>query len=148
MLQAKFKVGQKVYGVSNRSNLRQIHVKCDVCESTGKVKVNGKDEEYTCPVCQGRIEIKHYGYIYVISYFNAKIGRVQITEYDEKYKKDNKSEVTYMLDKTGVGSGQIWHEDRLFATEKEAQDFCNRYIPSDYYDREAILKEEYRSIEC
>ena len=42
MLEAKFKVGQQVYAVSNKSDSRQIHVKCDVCNSTGKVKVEGK----------------------------------------------------------------------------------------------------------
>ena len=47
MLEAKFRVGQKVYAVSNKSDSRQIHVKCDVCDSTGRVKVNGRDEEYT-----------------------------------------------------------------------------------------------------
>ena len=145
MIEAKFRVGQKVYAVSNKSDSRQIHVKCDICDSTGKVKVNGRDEEYTCPVCRGRTETEHYGYKYIISHYKAKIGRVQITEYANEYKKDNKSEVTYMLDVTGVGSGQIWKENRLFATEKEATDFCEKYVSSDFYDQEAILKEEYKT---
>lgn len=148
MLQAKFKVGQKVYAVSNKSDSREIHVKCDVCNSTGKVKVNGRDEEYICPACKGRTETEHYGYNYVISYPRAKIGKVQIEEYSKKYEKEYKSNVKYMLEETGVGSGSLWREDRLFATEKDAQDFCEKYVSSDYYDRKAILKEEYQTIEC
>lgn len=138
MLQAKYKLGQKVYAVSSKSNSRQIHVNCDVCNSTGKVKVEGRDEEYKCPVCYGRTKTEHFGYKYVISYYEATIGKVEIQEYDPKYSDQYKSEVRYMLEETGIGSGSLWKEDRLFTTEKDASDFCNRYVPSDYYDREAI----------
>lgn len=145
MLQAKYNVGQKVYAVSNRSDSRQIHVKCDVCNSTGKVKVEGREEEYECPVCHGRTETEHYGYKYVISYHNATIGKVNIEEYSPKYADKFQSRVMYMLEETGVGSGSLWREDRLFATEDEANDFCEKYVSSDYYDEKAILKEEYKN---
>ena len=140
MLEAKFKVGQKVYAVSNTSDTRQIHVKCDVCNSTGKVKVEGREEEYTCPACHGRTETEHYGYKYVISYEKATIGKIEIQEYAPKYKNRHKSEVRYMLEETGVGSGQIWREERLFATYDEAKEFCEKYVSSDYYDENAILR--------
>lgn len=145
MLNAKFKVGQKVYAVSSRSDSRQIHVKCDVCNSTGKIKVEGRDEEYTCPACYGRTETEHYGYKYVISYYEATIGKVEIQEYAPKYRNRHKSEVRYMLEETGVGSGQVWKEERLFATEEEANEFCEKYVSSGYYDEEAILREDYIS---
>ena len=45
-----------------------------------------------------------------------------------------------MLEETGVGSGTCWREERLFATEEEANEFCEKYVSSDYYDREAILR--------
>ena len=45
-----------------------------------------------------------------------------------------------MLKETGVGSGTVWHEHRLFATEEEAQEFCDKYVPSDQYGTKAILK--------
>ena len=80
MLTAKFKVGQKVYAVSNTNDSRQKHVECDVCNSTGKVKVEGRDEEYVCPACHGRTETEHYGYMYVISYYEATIGKIEIEE--------------------------------------------------------------------
>lgn len=146
MLKAKYKVGQKVCAVSNRSDSRKIHVECDVCNSTGKVKIEGSDKEYECPVCHGRMKTEHYGYKYVISYYEATIGKVEIQEYSKKYEKKHKSEVRYMLEETGVGSGTIWREDRLFATEKEAADFCEKYISSDYYDREAMLKDQYKVV--
>ena len=86
MLTAKFEVGQEVYAVSNKSDTRQKHVECDLCNSTGKVKVNGREEEYECPCCHGGTETEHYGYKYVISYDRATIGKVEIQEYAPKYK--------------------------------------------------------------
>ncbi len=88
MLEAKFKVGQKVYAVSNISDSRQVHVECDVCNSTGRVKIEGSDQKYECPVCHGRMETEHYGYKYVISYYEATIGKVEIQEYSKKYEKN------------------------------------------------------------
>ena len=46
-----------------------------------------------------------------------------------------------MLKETGIGSGTIWREERLFATEEEANEFCEKYIPANYYDDlEPILR--------
>lgn len=52
-----------------------------------------------------------------------------------------------MLEETGVGSGAVWREERLFPTKEEANEFCEKYISSDYYDEKAILKDEYNA-EC
>ena len=143
MLTAKFEVGQEVYAVSNISDTRTKRVECDLSNSTGKVKVNGREEEYECPCCHGRMETEHYGYKYVIAYYGATIGKVSIEEYAKKYSRNNKSRVTYMLAETGVGSGTIWKEERLFGTVEEAKESCEKYVSSDYYDEKAILREEY-----
>ena len=45
-----------------------------------------------------------------------------------------------MLKPTGVGSGKVWREDMLFATESEANAFCNTYMPSDDYEKIPILR--------
>lgn len=144
MLKAKYEVGQKVCAVSGISDSRQKHVDCIVCNSTGTVKIKDRDEEYVCPCCYGRMETEYFGYKYVIAYPQAIIGKVEIEEYAPEY--SYKSEVKYMLRETGVGSGKVWKEDRLFATEEEANEFCEKYIPSDYYDEKAILKDEYREL--
>lgn len=142
MLKAKYEVGQKVFAVRKISDSRQKHIDCEVCNSTGKVKIEGREEEYTCPCCNGRMETGHFGYKYIIAYPQAKIGKVQIEEYAKKYR-SYESKVSYMLEETGVGSGTVWREDRLFPTEKEANEFCEKYISSDYYDKSVILKDEY-----
>lgn len=133
MLKPKFEIGQKVFAVTSKYDSEIVHAECDVCNSTGKVKISGRDEEYICPICHGRMEEKHYGFKYIIAYRNATIGKVQTEEYSKRYR-SYQSRITYMLQETGVGSGSIWKEERLFATEEEAIDFCNKYVPSDYYD--------------
>ena len=141
MLVPKYKIGQEVYVVSSTHDSKRVHRQCDVCNSTGKVKIQGSDEKYICPYCHGLMDTEHYGYKYVIAYYGAKIGKIVTEEYAKKYKK-HKSRITYMLEETGVGSGTIWNENRLFSTEDEAKEFCEKYIPSDEYDHEAILREK------
>ena len=43
-----------------------------------------------------------------------------------------------MLDETGVGSGRVWKEERLFATEEEADKFCKQYRPADAADSAVV----------
>ena len=66
-------------------------------------------------------------------------------EYSSKYKGtgkkfDTKSE--YLLEETGVEcGGRIWFEHCLFVNEKEAQEFCEKYAPSDKFSSsKPILK--------
>ena len=132
----KFKPEQKVFIVKpviDTENTK-IHVKCDVCNSTGKVKIVGKDGEYTCPVCHGELIENENKYVFKIIYSNATIGRVQYTEYSSKYKfmgKKFKTESSYLVEETGVEcGGAVWYENQIFATEQEAQNFCVKYIPS------------------
>lgn len=140
MLVPKFELGQKVYAVSSVSDTRRVHTECDVCNSTGLVKVVGRDEEFMCPACEGKYKTEHYGFKYVISYRGAEIGKVQTEEYLARYRSCD-SRITYMLKETGVGSGTIWSEEKLFATEEEANEFCEKYMPADYYDTKAILRD-------
>ena len=142
MLVPKFELGQKVYAVSSVSDTRRVHKECDVCNSTGLVKVVGREENFMCPACEGKYKTEHYGFKYVISYSRATIGKIDMQVYASKYKNRYKSEVKYMLEETGVGSGTLWYENRLFGTKEEANEFCEKYMPANYYDDlEPILKE-------
>ena len=139
MLIPKFELGQKVYAVKARTNTRQEHVKCEVCNSTGFVELKGIDDiPFVCPECRGKMETVHYGQEYMIAYSEATIGKISTEEYENRY--GYKSNVTYMLKETGVGSGTVWNENRLFATEEEALEFCDKYIPSNRWGDEAVLK--------
>lgn len=101
MLKPKFEIGQKVFVATSTYDSEIVHAECDVCNSTGKVKISGRDEEYICPICHGRTEEKHYGFKYIIAYRNAIIGKVQTEEYSKRYR-SYQSRITYMLQETGV----------------------------------------------
>lgn len=137
MLQPKFELGQKVYAVNSRIKQKKVHVLCDVCDSTGLVKLND-NRKYFCPACCGKMETINYGHEYYIAYPKAEIGRVETIEFLPEY--GYKSEINYMLKPTGVGSGRTWKENMLFETESEANTFCNMYMPSDNYYKTPILK--------
>ena len=143
----KFKVGQTVCAVKVVFDIDnpKVHVKCDVCDSTGKIKIVGKDGEYTCPVCHGEVKENENPYKYAIAYPHATIGRVTHEEYSYKYRIKGKkfhTKTEYLLEETGVEcGGQIWFEHNLFSTLEEAQDFCKKYIPSSKFNScEPILK--------
>lgn len=118
-VESKFGIGDKVYNVSNVSiEYPKIRVKCDICDTTGHIHVKGR--KYPCPQCGGK---------YTKDYDNPKahftmpnkapltVGMVQvrITE-DEK-------EIIYMCKETGIRSGTLYSENRLFATYEEAVKF-------------------------
>ena len=130
MLTPKYKLNQKVWAVTSHYNTHIEHEKCDLCNSTGVVEING--DSYECPKCNGRTKTVNDGFKYLIS-TSGKIGKINIEEYAKKYRTE-KSRITYMLDSTGVGSGTIWYETRLFPTEQAAKEFCETRNPIDYYD--------------
>lgn len=139
MRMPKFELGQKVYAVTSVYSNKEQHVTCDVCNSTGMVEIKG--QEYNCPSCHGKMETVHLGFKYVISHEKAEIGKINMELYSKRYERQYKSEVRYMLRETGVGSGSLWREERLFATKAEAQEFCDKYAPASWYDsEEPVLK--------
>lgn len=114
---SKFKINQYVWAVTYST--LETHEKCDACNGVGWV-VLGDGKEYQCPKCNGEGYI--HGYLdqeYRIS-FKSQVGKVTIEQTEDGYKE------TYMLKATGVGSGQIWDASQLFASQKEAQEYCDK----------------------
>ena len=139
MRMPKFELGQKVYAVTSKYDNKEQHVTCDVCNSTGWVEIKGL--AYICPSCRGKMETVYSGFKYTIAYKEAEIGKIDMELYSKRYERQYKSEVRYMLRETGVGSGSLWQEERLFATKAEAQEFCDKYVPASWYDsEEPVLK--------
>lgn len=142
MLTPKFNVGDRVCTVTTKYNKEYVNVKCDICKSTGEVKIRNK--LYRCPECNGRKELYAENVEYVVKYVNAEIGKVTIEEYSLGYVDAyHKNRIYYMLGPTGVGSGQVYDEcdGMLFKTLEEAEDFCKKYIPVGLpYDFRPALK--------
>lgn len=111
-------------------------VKCAACAQTGKVTLG--DEEFICPKCSGRSShVQHTEHSKYYVYGSTRVGLVNIRHCPDSYhRQSNEPEihVTYMLEETGIGSGQIWNYEGLFASEAEAQAYCdlkNSLLPAD-----------------
>lgn len=54
------------------------------------------------------------------------VGKIDVERYSSKHREyaSCKDENKYMLESTGVGSGSVWREKDLFASEKEALEEC------------------------
>lgn len=142
MLIPKFKIGQKVYAVRSTPCRREVNESCAICNSTGVVRLGAGHREYVCPECQG----KHYDYKYYIAHREATIEKIEIQEHPPKYANGCKSEIRYVL--KGIDIGTAWRENRLFATEEEANEFCEKFVPSGFYDTYTIkrMRERTRKI--
>lgn len=132
----KFNIGDIVAGISHQDANRLVN--CYVCKNTGKVKIEA--EEYICPKCDGKGQQRVWEgkKWYVMT--TGKVGDIRIEHNEDilgwdgdlDYKAETK--ILYMLDSTGVKSGQVWSENELFQTREEAQSICdsrNVKLPAD-----------------
>lgn len=128
-IKSKFHVGQTVFGVCHSTLTK--HVTCPACNGSGKVRLlNG--QLYNCPECNS------FGYkqktepdAYRIAY-ESTIGKVQVEIYKTRFVE------TYMIEATGVGSGQVWDSDKLFATKEEAEAYCRKMNRGEDIEVDAI----------
>ena len=126
LIETKYNYRDTVYPISTRFETFKIPTNCPACNDKGKVELNGNN--YTCPKCRGYTYREVEGDIeYYVAFSQGKVGKIDINIYDPKYegKYGNKSEIRYMLDSTGIGSGTVWEEDNLFLSREEAQAECD-----------------------
>ena len=150
----KFSIGQRVATIS--SDYARKIVGCDACQKTGKIKINAED--YVCPKCHGASAYPQVcGSKYYVSH-EGVIGKVQI-EHMVPYRGNNHFDVTdaliedggapdyevnYMIDETGVGSGTVWPQNRLFPSREVAQAECDRLNAKlNLIDTGTLLPKEY-----
>lgn len=121
-IETKFDLDQAVWTISDSAAYRIV--KCMVCVA-GKLTIG--NEEFVCPKCEGKSAHPHYaGRKWHVSH-QGVIGKIQTEQYGAcapSYARNNR--ITYMIDSTGVGSGQCWEEADLFATREDAQAECNK----------------------
>jgi len=115
-LTTKYGVGDVVYSVT--PGYRDLAEReCALCSGNGQVAIQGSDRTAECPDCR-------YGMIseWVDRDMAAHphvIGQVRV---ETESKTDRgKKKVSYMCLDTGIGSGTVWAEDRLYATREEAE---------------------------
>jgi hypothetical protein len=135
----KFSLGDTVYVIHTKPFQRKIQ--CEACSCTGKIKL--ADQDFECPACHGScLSLEYCGHHYIVS-FCSTVGRIQVTATHDIYVKDRFNvglEITYMLEKTGVCSGNNWPEDQLFSTHNLAQAECNRRNATSILEHDTVLR--------
>lgn len=125
-LESLYDTNQTVCMVSYEDAKRVVE--CATCLRTGKVMIGA--EEFICPKCNGRsVHIQWNGRKWFVT-GDARIGKIEIKLQTMGYDSDDEPNgiphVRYMLDSTGVGSGQVWHEKDLFLSREDAQIACDK----------------------
>jgi len=125
----KFNLGDHVWGISHHRFDRIVH--CKPCGNTGKIQIDG--EGLICPKCNGRSTHTQYaGEKFYVAEFDAVVGKISVEHVDSLYARWDSDEgrpnpkMTYMISNTGIGSGRVWDEDRLFSSMVDAQASCDR----------------------
>jgi len=126
-IKTKFSLNDKVFVIHKTVTSRFIT--CKACNGQGRIIQNGC--EFLCASCQysgGRYE--DVSPKWQIAFENTKVGKVYVEMYYEKYYKINPKtrdrEIKYMVEASGIGTGTLWMENEVFATEEEALEECKK----------------------
>lgn len=117
----KYSIGDQVYYayVDHITTLEP----CPACEGAGHIMHN--DTMFACTKCGGTGEISHYGVATAVVR-RSTVGKIGIEAYENSIK------VQYMIKATGIGSGTLWDEDKLFATHEEADSYIKQLMKDKY----------------
>jgi len=132
-LESKFDLNQKVWHIGNHPEKKWV--KCETCEGTGRIHAGKKD--WDCPDCCNRGGKSVMGKAKWQVGKPLTIGKIQVEVVNLEtdgvfdnvghYKEGaTEQETEYMAYETGVGSGNLYGEEDLFATEEEAGAECKK----------------------
>ncbi len=136
ILQSKYDLNQEVYVI--QKDHKQEWIKCPACGGNGHVTLLNGDR--TCPECYGRaghyvnrqLEWQVKGML-TIGQIRHEITNIEpddifdnVGHYKEGNTKTKVQYMQYMAYETGVGSGTLYYEDKLFPTLDDAEIECNK----------------------
>jgi hypothetical protein len=120
----KYKIGDTVYACDLKRVKRQLP--CPDCLGSTEWAVKspaGTEMTVSCPRCTARYWSGTPNDMPSLDYWEHEattrpltIGSVRAETHDH----DGGPKVTYMCRETGIGSGSLWYEDRLYETQAEA----------------------------
>ncbi len=103
---------------------------CEECGGTGRLKIEGKSLTIKCTkygCSDGKIQT--YNFVPLVQQLTIGQVNVSIAESPgtgdtmfDNYKAQHKREESYMAIETGIGSGNVYYVQDLFATEDEARE--------------------------
>jgi len=131
ILETKYDLNQDVYLI--KQDHRKEWVPCPACGGKGHVTLLNGDR--TCPECYGRagsyinLQLEWMvGQLLTIGKVSYEVTNIKpdgIFDNVGSYKEgNNKVVIKYMAYQTGVGSGTLWPEEKLFPTREEAEQEC------------------------
>ena len=116
-IETKFNIGDRVWVIDQCR--RMIETKCPICNGDSYVNINGTN--FKCP--SGDC---YKGYVHHWEdkkwriYLDSIVGNIKVEVLSNSIAK-----VEYMIEATGIGTGNVWKENLLFATKEEAQARCD-----------------------
>lgn len=117
-IETRYSVGDVVYGL--RLITARRRPTCPLCEGKGRVALAAVPERLaTCPDCHGRLydqDDSHMAEQQRATVYRLTVGEVRWS---------SAAGATYMAEETGIGTGQLWPEDRLHPTADEALAACS-----------------------
>jgi hypothetical protein len=120
-IQTKYGFGDVVY--VPRTEYASTRTPCVECDGKGTPKVEGKDVSLVCPTCVGPWD-EVRGWIerreWVATSERLTVGHVRVELNPEWAQGEHPDKRQYMCRETGIGSGTLWSEDRMFLTRDEA----------------------------
>lgn len=134
-LESKFDLNDTVYTIT-RTSVPKTKT-CTGCEGAGVIELKNGNKS-GCPECHGRkIVLVPQPVQFNVQLVPLTIGlvRVQAKNLFQEGIFDNigyykegltEFETEYMCYETGIGSGTVWNEENLFATQEEAQAEADR----------------------
>lgn len=114
----KYSIGDVVYSAGTTIVRKQRP--CPDCMGSKRWKAvspAGVDYEFSCPRCSGSYQSNN-DISLMYSAHAPSVDRLTIGQV--RTETDGQSKVVYMCQETGIGSGTLWDETRLFPTETEA----------------------------
>lgn len=117
-IKTKFNLGDEVFVINCYSEL--VKTKCPICN--GNKFINIKGRQFKCPnkdCYDGYLHHREDRKWHIA--YNSFVGNIKF----EVYRDYGGIEISYMIDQTGIGTGSVWRENTLFATEEEAQARCD-----------------------
>lgn len=119
IIETKYSIGDTVWFAYTRTETKRMP--CPDCNDTKKWRAYspaGGNFEFACPRCSARYGPNHP----LTLNYTQFVGETQCLTVGEVRATTRADEgATYMCRETGIGSGSVYSEDRLFLTKEEAQ---------------------------
>lgn len=134
LIESKYNLNQSVWAINKAQ--KKMFVSCQACTGTGEIRL-ADNVLRRCPVCYGSKSSTLYLDVAWVVEPKLTIGQIQgkvtnirpesifknVGHYEQGL---TECEFCYMAYETGIRSGTVYEQDRLFESLEKAQQECDR----------------------